>query len=207
MIIHISSLLLRAVALASAKQDIRQYLNGVLIEVKPKGVFLVATDGHRMHVAVTDQRPQDAPEFNLIVPRATVALAAKKYGAADTPLMLSKDQTGPWSLAHEPFEPLQGTFPEWRRVVPEMAANARVAVPPLNAKYVDDLANAAVLLGGKHAGFHLHCCDGRTVLAKLNGREDFFAILMGQNETEAIKKDPANPWHTAATSARPVWVY
>lgn len=203
MIIHISSRLLRAVALASAKLDIRSYLNGVLIEVMPKGVFLVATDGHRMHVAVTDQRPQDAPEFNLTVPAATVAVAVKKYGTADTPLMLSKDQTGPWSLAHEPFDPVPGVFPEWRRVVPVMAANARVAVPPLKAKYVDDLANAAVLLGGKHAGFHLHCGDGRTVLAKLNEREDFFAILMAQPKS----KDPANPWHTAATPTRPLWSY
>lgn len=203
MIIHISSRLLRAVSLASAKQDIRQYLNGVLIEVTVYGVFLVATDGRRMHVGLAEKPPQDVDPFSVIVPADVVATAAKKYGKSDTRLMLIGDQSGPWSLGHEPFEPMDGKFPQWRLVVPVVGPPGRF--PPLRAKNLKDLAEAAELLGGKGAGFHLHCGDGKMVLAKLNDREDFIAVLTAQLPAKDLSEDAVFKWHEASKPARPLW--
>ena len=40
-----------------AQQDIRYYLNGLLMVVEDKQLKLVATDGHRLAYAVAQARP------------------------------------------------------------------------------------------------------------------------------------------------------
>ncbi|TAN29570.1 MAG: hypothetical protein EPN31_06180 [Castellaniella sp.] len=41
---------LQAVALAAGDKDVRYYINGVAFEFATDGLYLVATDGHRIHV-------------------------------------------------------------------------------------------------------------------------------------------------------------
>lgn len=196
--IDIPPKVLKAVSLAAAKQDIRYYLNGVLIQIRPDGVFLVATDGSRMHVALLKDRIQDAPMLDLIIPDTVVANALKVSAG---PLALKKTD-GSWSLGLIQFEPIQGAFPDWRRVVPVIQTPE--PAPPLRGEYVSDLARAAALLGGKSAGFHLHA-QGGAVLAKVNEYENFFAVLMSLRATKKIQENPLDSWHTAASAARPFW--
>jgi len=49
--IHISRNKLKAAAYFSARDDIRYYLNGILIESTPMQTRIVATDGHALFCA------------------------------------------------------------------------------------------------------------------------------------------------------------
>ena len=63
--------LLKQVEFAMAQQDIRYYLNGLLIEVNGNKLSVVGTDGHRLSFTSTElAKSYDKQEF--ILPRKTV---------------------------------------------------------------------------------------------------------------------------------------
>src|SRR3982751_4410710 len=68
--------LLGLVQYAMAQQDIRYYLNGLLMVVEEKQLKLVATDGHRLAFASL-ALAADLPRQEVIVPRKTVLELSK----------------------------------------------------------------------------------------------------------------------------------
>ncbi|MGN6970428.1 DNA polymerase III subunit beta, partial [Neisseria sp. P0009.S008] len=54
-----------------AVQDIRYYLNGLLMQVEGNQLRLVATDGHRLAYAAS-QIEAELPKTEVILPRKTV---------------------------------------------------------------------------------------------------------------------------------------
>ncbi|MBA0227379.1 hypothetical protein D7U89_18095 [Stenotrophomonas maltophilia] len=73
----IPSALIAAALHVAPKNDVRFYLNGVLIESHADGAIIVATDGHRMLVVRTSL-PWDIGK--IIVPRNACELVAKMKG-------------------------------------------------------------------------------------------------------------------------------
>ena len=110
---------LRAALSHAAVKDIRYYINGVLLEVCANGdVHLVATDGHRIFCGLVlnpqwTDTPQKGP-FSMIIPFDTVKAATK--GKGDVTLSALPD--GRYSLGDSIFSPVDGKFPDWRRVIP-----------------------------------------------------------------------------------------
>lgn len=51
-----------------AKQDVRYYLNGMLLEKKNKSLYAVATDGYRLGISKTNLTEEVTP-FSVIIPR------------------------------------------------------------------------------------------------------------------------------------------
>src|SRR3954466_6421338 len=74
--------LLGLVQYAMAQQDIRYYLNGLLMVVEPGELKLVATDGHRLALASL-KLAADLPRQEVIVPRKTVLELSKLLADTD----------------------------------------------------------------------------------------------------------------------------
>src|SRR5919106_1745711 len=74
--------LLSLVQYAMAQQDIRYYLNGLLMVVEDRELKLVATDGHRLAFASL-KLASDLPRQELIVPRKTVLELSKLLADSD----------------------------------------------------------------------------------------------------------------------------
>src|SRR5574341_429666 len=74
--------LLGLVQYAMAQQDIRYYLNGLLVLVEGSQLRLVATDGHRLAYAATTL-PVSLPRLEVIVPRKTVLELSKLLADSD----------------------------------------------------------------------------------------------------------------------------
>ena len=74
--------LLGLVQYAMAQQDIRYYLNGLLMVVEDKQLKLVATDGHRLAFASL-KLDGDVPRQEVIVPRKTVLELSKLLADSD----------------------------------------------------------------------------------------------------------------------------
>ena len=65
--------LINQVNFAQANQDVRYYLNGMLLEVAKSSVSVVATDGHRLaHASLNDPEIQLEKPAQIIIPRKTV---------------------------------------------------------------------------------------------------------------------------------------
>ena len=104
---------IKAVLECAAKQDLRYYLNGALIEKTYSGqVFLVSTDGYRLFCGLVDTIKEGMPE-KVLIERASLELALKskiKEFVLDT----ENKTIGPLT-----YKEIDGNFPNWRRIVPD----------------------------------------------------------------------------------------
>ena len=112
--------LIRAVIHCAAKKDVRYYLQGALLEVCTNGdVHLVSTDGHCLFaglIAAPNVRwvgqPQSGP-WQMTIPLETLKVAGKsKKPTVD----LCALPDGRYTLGDVLFTPVDGRFPDWRRV-------------------------------------------------------------------------------------------
>ena len=107
---------------AMAHQDVRYYLNGLLLELSANAVRAVATDGHRL--ALCDRELAtgvDAPK-QIIIPRKGVTELVRMLGHLEGEVSVgvgqnhlkvtSRDQTVTTKL-------IDGKFPDYERVIPK----------------------------------------------------------------------------------------
>jgi DNA polymerase-3 subunit beta len=112
--------LLQLVQFAMAQQDIRYYLNGMLLVLEGKILRVVATDGHRLALAETTL-DKDAGKRELIVPRKTVLELVKLLAENDDPfnIYLGESQVmfrlGSTQIVSKVVD---GKFPDYQRVIP-----------------------------------------------------------------------------------------
>lgn len=113
--------LIDATSFAMAQQDVRYYLNGMLLELRSNLVRTVATDGHRLAVC---SRPADIevePAQKLIVPRKGVLELGRLLDDSDEPVSLTlgashvRAHTGEFTFTSKLVD---GKFPDYERVVP-----------------------------------------------------------------------------------------
>ena len=117
--------LLALVQYAMAQQDIRYYLNGLLMVVEEKQLKVVATDGHRLAYAAL-KLDADLPRQEVIVPRKTVLELAKLLADNDDPVKIELSATqaafafGSVDLISKLVD---GKFPDYTRVIPTQHKN------------------------------------------------------------------------------------
>src|SRR5215212_6266878 len=119
---------LSLVQYAMAQQDIRYYLNGLLMVVEEKQLKLVATDGHRLAYASL-KLDADLPRQELIVPRKTVLELSKLLADTEDEVKIevSPSQAAFSFGAIELVSKLvDGKFPDYTRVIPTQHKNRLV---------------------------------------------------------------------------------
>ncbi len=146
--------LLQLVQFAMASQDIRYYLNGMLLVLDGKKLRVVATDGHRLSYAETDLETEvEARE--VIIPRKTVTELSKLLNDVDdaVELRIGANQVT-ISLAGTELvtKVVDGKFPDFQRVIPvnqprHLKANRQTVIQALQ--------RAAILSNEKFRGVRL----------------------------------------------------
>ena len=113
--------LLALVQYAMAQQDIRYYLNGLLVVVDAGELRVVATDGHRLAVATKEVAARDVGRQEVILPRKTIIELSKLLGDTDDPVAIELSA----SQARFRFggvllvsKLVDGKFPDYERVIP-----------------------------------------------------------------------------------------
>ncbi len=164
--------LLGLVQYAMAQQDIRYYLNGLLLVVEGAELRLVATDGHRL--AFTS-RPLDTTTHNrqeVILPRKTVLELVKLLGDGDDPVevRLAPNQArfafGDIQLVSKLVD---GKFPDYNRVIPQ---NHPKLMKVSRASLQQALARAAILTSDKFRGVRWMLADGSLKVSCSNTEQE-----------------------------------
>ncbi len=103
-----------------AQQDIRYYLNGLLLVVEDRQLTMVATDGHRLAYAAATL-PQAATRSEVIIPRKAVLELAKLLadGEDEVEIQILPNQVQFRFSGIELFSKVvDGKFPDFTRVIP-----------------------------------------------------------------------------------------
>ena len=112
--------LIERTSFAMAQQDVRYYLNGMLLEIKSGRLRMVATDGHRLALC-TAADPVTAADTMVIIPRKGVLeLARLLEGDDPISLVIGSNHV---RAANQQFtftsKLVDGKFPEYERVLPK----------------------------------------------------------------------------------------
>jgi DNA polymerase III subunit beta len=163
--------LLGLVQYAMAQQDIRYYLNGLLMVVEGGELKLVATDGHRLAYASL-KVGGDLPRQEVIVPRKTVLELSKLLGDSDEEVRIELSATqaafsfGAIELVSKLID---GKFPDYTRVIPAQHKNRMLAErEPLRQA----LQRAAILSNEKFRGVRWVLTEGSLKIGATNAEQE-----------------------------------
>jgi DNA polymerase-3 subunit beta len=146
--------LVKLAEFAMAQQDIRYYLNGMLLVVDKGSLQAVATDGHRLSWASLPIEG-DYTRAEVILPRKTVLELAKLLEDSDTPLtidILSNQARFRFGNVELVSKVVDGKFPDFNRVIPTGHGKS---IELDRATLLAALQRAAILSNEKFRGVRL----------------------------------------------------
>ena len=113
--------LFHMVHFAMAQQDIRYYLNGLLLLTDGSTVRVVATDGHRLAYCETELEGANLARQEVIIPRKTVLELQRLLGDNDEPVRIdvaSNQLRISFGDVEMITKLIEGKFPDYQRVIP-----------------------------------------------------------------------------------------
>ena len=157
-----------------AQQDVRYYLNGLLLETERKKLRAVATDGHRLALSEVDLEAAAVRDEQVIVPRKGVLeLNRLLEGDGDVAVALGSNhvrvQIDDVRLTSKLID---CRFPEYARVIPNQPRNIISADRSLLR---EALQRTAILSNEKYRGVRLEL-SGNTVVLQANNPEQEEAV-------------------------------
>jgi DNA polymerase III subunit beta len=163
--------LLRLAEFAMAQQDIRYYLNGMLLVVDNGSLQAVATDGHRLSWASL-AIAGDFTRAEVILPRKTVLELAKLLEDSDTPVtidILANQARFRFANVELVSKVVDGKFPDYNRVIPT-GHGKRIELDRVTL--LSALQRAAILSNEKFRGVRLVLADGQLRIICTNSEQE-----------------------------------
>ena len=154
-----------------AQQDVRYYLNGMLLETGGSHLRSVATDGHRLALAEAELDGTSLDEQQVIVPRKGVLeLQRLMGGEGSVDIKLGANHVR-IQLEGIRFTSklIDGRFPEYDRVIPKETSNQLTADKEL---LKGALQRTAILSNEKYRGIRLIIRDSGVVLQAHNPEQE-----------------------------------
>lgn len=169
---------LKAVSRFAAVKDIRYYLQGVNIESNPLQTRLCATDGHTLAVHRADAKGDNEGSWTGILPLDAVNTLLKMKPAIkslkDEPIAVTVLDTGEircdWNGQSIIARAIDGTFPDYRRVIPSTLDGQPAWINP---DYLTRIVDAAKDI---NAGFTFGFGGTGSSLAHIG--QDMIAVVM-----------------------------
>jgi DNA polymerase-3 subunit beta len=172
--------LLGSVQYAMAQQDIRYYLNGVLLVIEGNQIKLIATDGHRL-AYTSSQLDTEHTKREVILSRKTVNELFKLLADSEDKIQLElaeKQVKISFSDITLTTKVIDGKFPDYDRVIPNYTNHLT-----LNRQIIlHALQRAAILSNEKFRGV-------RFVMTENNMR-----IISSNSEQEEAQEDIENDY-------------
>jgi DNA polymerase-3 subunit beta len=154
-----------------AQQDVRYYLNGLLLETEKKRLRAVATDGHRLALSEVDLLAAATRDEQLIMPRKGVLeLSRLLDGDGEVQLALGANHVRvQLDGVRLTSKLIDGRFPEYSRVVPAQPKNVLKADRNL---FRQALQRTAILSNEKYRGVRLELAPNSVVLQANNPEQE-----------------------------------
>ena len=165
--------LIARTAFSMANQDVRYYLNGLLLEVTPGELRAVATDGHRLAFdALPLEQGGGEGVRQAIVPRKGVFELERLLQDVDGPVTLELGTSHIRATAGDMefvSKLIDGRFPDYERVMPD-ASGTTIHLP--RADFREALQRTAILSNEKYRGIRLMLDEARVTLQAHNAEQE-----------------------------------
>jgi DNA polymerase-3 subunit beta len=156
---------------AMATQDVRYYLNGLLLLLEGSELRSVATDGHRLAYASVSNEG-NWPRHEMILPRKTVLELNRLLADTDESLdiMISSNQVR-FAFGHTVLisKLIDGKFPDYQRVIPQQLRNNVVVS---RQTLLQSMSRAAILTNEKFRGVRLVLEQGKLKITAANSEQE-----------------------------------
>jgi DNA polymerase-3 subunit beta len=155
-----------------AQQDIRYYLNGLLLVIDGEGLKVVATDGHRLAYASSPQSGAAVSKQEVILPRKTVLELARLLEDSDAPVTVeigAGQARFSFSGVVIQSKLVDGKFPDYTRVIPK---NHPKLIKLSRTVLQDALQRAAILTSDKFKGVRWILADGSLKISCSNNEQE-----------------------------------
>jgi DNA polymerase III subunit beta len=159
-------------AFAMAHQDVRYYLNGMLVDLRENALRCVATDGHRLALGETAVDAKITQRRQLIIPRKGVLELQGLFESGDGLVVLEfgknhlRVKRGDVQFTSKLID---GRFPDYEAVIPIGAdKEVRIGRDMLRSA----LQRAAILSNEKYRGVKLDVAPGRLGIVAHNPEQE-----------------------------------
>lgn len=153
---------------AMAHQDVRYYLNGLLLEVTSRHLRAVATDGHRLALSEFPAEFSVDEQLQVIVPRKAITELQRLMDEGDEELRLfvtSNHLRVQLGAIRFTTKLIDGRFPDYERVIPDEGDKVlQTGREPVRQA----LMRTAILSNEKFRGVRVSLTDGRLRLQAQN---------------------------------------
>lgn len=152
--------LLTRTSFSMAQQDVRYFLNGLLLELNQNEMVTVATDGHRLAKTRLPYTDLGIETMQCIIPRKAVLEMSKFLSNESEAQVMVKLNAGHIFVESGDFtfisKLIDGRFPDYEKVIP---SNLDKHVLIDRANLIDILSRAAILSNEKFRGVSLKLAD------------------------------------------------
>jgi DNA polymerase-3 subunit beta len=157
---------------AMAQQDVRYYLNGMLLEINTNNIRTVATDGHRLALSEVNKTNQEQQELQVILPRKAVIELSRLLNEFDQDIKLELSSNYLKVLLQNSIfttKLIDGRFPDYMRVMPSGLDKELTADKNLLKQ---SLSRASILSNEKYRGIRFNVLNGVLQLQAHNPEQE-----------------------------------
>lgn len=152
--------LLEYTMFSMAKNDVRHYLNGLLLELQNDSVKAIATDGHRLAIEEVKVKTGVSESRQILIPRKAVTELMKLLDDSDKSIDIQVNNhhirvtSGNVQFTSSLID---GKFPDYQKVIPERSDNVAEVN---NESFQQCLRRASILSNEKYRGIRLSLASG-----------------------------------------------
>jgi DNA polymerase-3 subunit beta len=164
--------LMERTAFAMANQDVRYYLNGMLLDLRDTGLRCVATDGHRLALAETRLDKKASSARQIIIPRKGVLELLGLFSAGDGEATVEFGRNHLRVRRNDVVftsKLIDGRFPDYEAVIP-LGADKVLLLEREALRAA--LQRAAILSNEKYRGVRLEVSPGRLRIVAHNPEQE-----------------------------------
>ncbi|MEM9384080.1 MAG: DNA polymerase III subunit beta [Pseudomonadota bacterium] len=166
------SRLIEKTQFSMAQQDVRYFLNGLLLEMKEGTMRAVATDGHRLSMSQMPLPEAADASVQVIVPRKGVLELQRllpsegeaRVTVGANHIMVSLDGGTRFTS-----KLIDGRFPDYEKVVPATVSNQ---LDTDKAELMQALRRASILSNEKYRGIRLELAENRLIIQAHNPEQE-----------------------------------
>lgn len=159
-------------AFAMAEQDVRYFLNGMLLEVKLGRLYSVAADGHRLAMNYLELNEQELTPMRVIVPRKGILEIMRMVEEGEDDLQLTITASHIQAQARGvtiTSKLLDGKFPDYERVIPR---DGNKIVVGSRERLKEAFHRASALFSEKFRGVRLRMSNASLRVLASNPEQD-----------------------------------